>query len=236
MIERRLPHGSRGFAFARYHFVTFSPSHLLTFAPATVAAICNAANLSAIDMPQEIEIKVQVKAHDAVRERLIADGAARRERVLETNRLFDNAERALYVAGCGLRLRECRDEHGRAARATLTYKGPKAPGPIKSREEIEFGVEDPEACIALLTALGFKQFLSFEKRRESWQMQECLVELDEVPYLGRFVEIEGPDEAQIRLVQRDLGLGDLPTIAESYIGLLVHHCQLNQLPIESIRF
>ena len=44
--------------------------------------------------------------------------------------------------------------------------------------------------------------------------------LDDLPGLGSFVEIEGPDDKSITDAQRNLGLADLPHILESY-ALLV---------------
>jgi len=38
--------------------------------------------------------------------------------------------------------------------------------------------------------------------------------------IGKFVEIEGPDEQIIADVQRSLGLSDLPHIKKSYAGLI----------------
>ena len=47
------------------------------------------------------------------------------------------------------------------------------------------------------------------------------VELDELPRLGRFVEVEGPDEATVMRVRADLGLAGLPLIKAGYIALLM---------------
>jgi hypothetical protein len=44
--------------------------------------------------------------------------------------------------------------------------------------------------------------------------------LDELPLLGSFVEIEGPDAESIANVQKKLGMSDLPHIVESYACLM----------------
>jgi len=49
---------------------------------------------------------------------------------------------------------------------------------------------------------------------------DCEVALDQLPLIGDFVEIEGPDEAKIATVQKSLGLTDLPHITESYASLV----------------
>jgi adenylate cyclase class IV len=44
--------------------------------------------------------------------------------------------------------------------------------------------------------------------------------LDNLPQLGTFVEIEGPGEKEIEIVQKELELDSLPHIHESYAHLI----------------
>jgi adenylate cyclase class IV len=67
--------------------------------------------------------------------------------------------------------------------------------------------------------LGYEKVLVIEKKRRLWQLGGCSVALDQLPLLGTFVEIEGPDDKIIADVQNDLGLADLPHIAKSYAQL-----------------
>lgn len=186
-------------------------------------------------MPLEVEAKLKIADHAAVRERLRALGASCQGRVIETNHIFDSPDRTLLARGRGLRVRASLTLDGRKL-GTLTYKGPLRPGDLKSREEIETPLEDPQAAAAILTALGFIEAVRFEKRRESWHFNECHIELDEVPHLGCYIEIEGPDEAAIRRVQDSLGLAHLSHIHASYVALLVEHCRAHGLPITPIAF
>ena len=73
----------------------------------------------------------------------------------------------------------------------------------------------------VLNALGYHEVLSFQKKRESWGLEGCHVELDEIPHLGCFVEIEGASETIITDLQRKLGLEGIASIRKSYIGLLL---------------
>jgi len=187
-------------------------------------------------MPTEVEVKLKVDAHDPVRAKLQEHAAQPLGQVLEINHIFDNAQRSMLASDRGLRVRECHDAHGALVRAILTYKGPRAPGRIKRREEIELAIDDPAVAANLLEQLGFLEAVRFEKRRESWRLGACLVELDEVPYLGTFVEIEGPEEDGIEQVRAELGLADAPLVRSSYIGLLVRHCQAHGLPFAIITF
>src|SRR5512139_1086939 len=128
-------------------------------------------------MPVEVEAKIKVDSHEAVLERLTALRAMRICRVLETNHIFDSPDRSLLSGGRGLRVRICRAEEGDDPPATLTYKGPRIQGPLKTREEIEVALDDGEAGRELIEALGFVEVLCFEKRRETWRLGDCTVEL-----------------------------------------------------------
>ena len=74
-----------------------------------------------------------------------------------------------------------------------------------------------------LKGLGLVPTLSFEKKRQHWQLDECTIVLDTLPYLGDFIEIEGPSERSVREVRERVGLGDQPMIGPSYIALLMDY-------------
>jgi adenylate cyclase class 2 len=174
-------------------------------------------------MALEIEIKLKIEHLAPLRDRLREIGAQHIGERLETNIFFDTPERALLASDCGLRLRRQHDIHSKAEKIVITYKGPRSEGPVKSREEIETRVDDLDATTELLSRLGYQQMLSFEKRRESWQINKSLVELDTLPELGHFVEIECPTQAQVLSIRQKLGLGDVPPVASTYADLVALH-------------
>jgi adenylate cyclase class 2 len=187
-------------------------------------------------MPLEIEAKMKVPDFDAVRQALSASGAKHIGAVLEINTFFDTADRILLSQDKGLRLRRTRDQRTSQERFVITVKGPAQPGELKSRDEAETDVNDGDSASAVLMALGYAPELSFEKRRESWTLGGCKIELDELPLLGRFVEIEGPDEPTVMRVRQRLGLSNLPPIKTGYISMLARHLQETGDPRKSITF
>lgn len=187
-------------------------------------------------MPVEIEAKLKVDSHEEIRRRLRGASAERVGCVLETNAIFDDTERSLLESGRGLRVRRFDAIDGPARPATLTYKGPKLPGELKTREEIELTVSDADGAASLLTALGYVRAVGFQKRRETWTLGDCHVELDELPYLGCYIEVEGPDADAVHDVLQRLGLADRPVITDSYIALLVDHCRRHGLAVDRIGF
>ena len=187
-------------------------------------------------MAFEIEAKMSVESFDAVRARLREVGAAPAGSHFEVNTFFDTAERGLLSRGEGLRLRLNRDVATARETYVVTYKGRRLPGPLKSREEIEFDVAPGAAATDLFERLGYRRTLSFEKRRETWELGGCKVELDEVPRLGLFVEVEGPDERTVLSVRDRLGLSDRPIVNESYVALLTDHVRRTGAEPTSITF
>ena len=174
-------------------------------------------------MAVEIEAKMAVPDLDAVREALRGRGARRLKNTLETNVFFDTEDRTLLAGDEGLRLRTNRDAESGRATHVITHKGALQVGKLKSREETEVTVDDPAAATKLFERLGLAVTLSFEKRRETWELGGCKVELDEVPHLGAFVEVEGPGEAEVLGVRDAIGLSDRPIIKTSYIAMLTRY-------------
>jgi adenylate cyclase class 2 len=179
-------------------------------------------------MGQEIEAKIKVEDLQAVRNRLQAARAIRKAKYLETNTFFDTPDRSLQSADRGLRIRVAVDEQNRS-RCIVTMKGPLQRGQFKTREEIEFTASDAEAVRTIFENMGYHTSLSFEKRRESWSLGDCEVDLDELPYLGNFVEIEGKSDVAIAAVRDSLGLAGLPSITSGYISMLSRYLQEHQI-------
>ncbi len=180
----------------------------------------------------EIEAKLRVDDLEAVRLALTSSGGQFVGRYIEHNHILDRSDGDLREAGCGLRVRAMDAIDGEPAAATLTFKGAVEPSTYKRRTEIQTTVGDAGATIRLLTALGFIEVLSYRKVRESWKLGGCCVELDEVPLLGKYVEIEGDSEAVIGEVQRTLGLDGVAHVSGSYVRMLVDACErLGRSPI-----
>lgn len=194
--------------------------------------------------PTETELKLRVDDHAPVRERLSQLGARHLGTVLEHNRLFDHPDASLRRRDCGLRLRTVhpvaqpqadsghphQSTHADAA-GCLTFKGPRKAGTdgFKIRPEWETEVENPAALEQILHQLNLDTALTYTKTRDSWQLGVLRVELDTVPSLGCFVELEAPitpfadAAAAVQLVESalvDLGLANAPRVVEGYPTLL----------------
>jgi adenylate cyclase class 2 len=167
------------------------------------------------DGPLETEVKFRVERREALEERLRALGATHEEVENEVNLLLDDDEMSLRVGGRALRVRTV-DGLG-----LLTFKGPASfEGGIKSRLELESGVDDPGAVLALFDGLGYRPRFRYEKRRTTWRFDDParpLFVLDETP-LGLFAEIEGGTDAILALAA-ELAVPESAFLHSSYWGL-----------------
>ncbi|MHC4120511.1 MAG: class IV adenylate cyclase [Planctomycetota bacterium] len=166
----------------------------------------------------EIEAKIKVDSLEQVEQKLVELGAEFVAEQLQKDSHLDDASATLISADCCLRLR--RQVVGGSERHILTYKGAKERSALKRRREIEVEISDGDSMRKLLSALGYEEMLVVEKKRRLWRLGRCEIALDELPLLGSFVEIEGPDEKEIADVQQRLGLADVPHVAESYAHLI----------------
>ena len=180
-------------------------------------------------MGREVEAKFKVAALAAARRAVRSAGGRHVGTVLETDTYFDTPAGALRKGDRGLRIRRLRRLGGRAPagdlRPLLTFKGPRAPGRrVKARTEVQTRLDDPDALAEALRACGLRETLTIEKRRASYRLGRCRVELDELPLIGCFVEIEAPSAADVARVRRALHLRCEP-ITEPYVELLARRCR-----------
>ncbi len=165
----------------------------------------------------EIEAKLKVDSFENIESRLADLGAQFLAQKVQKDVYFDEPDGTLAGSDRCLRLRHELSKGSK--RVFLTYKGAKLKDNFKKRQEVEFEITDAASAKQLLSALGYQPVLLVEKNRRMWQLGNCIVALDELPLLGTFVEIEGPDDREIAASQDSLGLGHLTHIEQSYAHL-----------------
>jgi len=165
------------------------------------------------DSNQEIEAKFYVTGLAGVKARLHElEATLIHERILETNIRFDLPGARLRSKGRVLRLR-------RDTEARLTYKGgSRNEQGVLSRTEIEFTVGDFDKAKQFLEALGYQELMRYDKFREVYQLDNCHIMLDELPY-GYFIEIEGENVEDIQKASAKLHLRWEAAITRSYNAL-----------------
>ncbi|MCY2927464.1 MAG: class IV adenylate cyclase [Planctomycetota bacterium] len=183
------------------------------------------------DVAKEIEIKYRLPHPRALHQTLRKAGAAFLGRALVRDEYFDTPGQSLLAADVGLRLRCERTlargegKSRREGEGILTCKGPaERSSRVKIRREWQTGVENPRATGQLLAGLGFVPTVLIEKKRSSYRLGPCSVELDELPLLGAFVEVEGPSVRAVERTVAKLGLTG-EAIRDHYVNLVRAECQ-----------
>ena len=133
-------------------------------------------------------------------------------RALETNLVFDDAEQSLRQSDRLLRLRNGRE---------LTVKLPLEDTTYKARQEINLDVAEGD-IVSFLAGLGYEVDWRYEKWREGWDLGGMWVTLDELPFIGAVVEIEG-DRHKIDEIASRLGLSGHTTSTANYLALFQDH-------------
>jgi adenylate cyclase, class 2 len=156
-------------------------------------------------MSFEVEVKFRSVDHDRLRRLLIERGAREVPAVEQEDIYLRHPARDFAQTNEALRLRRIGGDN------RVTYKGPKFPGPTKTREEIEILVEPGEApfrdLARLFENLGFRPVATVRKRRTTFHLSrpphEIEVSLDRADGLGDFAEIEAiaRDEAGLPSAQ-----------------------------------
>ena len=163
---------------------------------------------------QEIEVKFLISNLPALLEKL-QDLAALtlRPRILEVNLRFDTHDMKLRDRAQVLRLRQ--DDQ-----SILTFKSPgQIVDGVISRTELEVVVSNFQTTRDILEVLGFQVFMTYEKYRQNFKLNDLVASVDEMPY-GNFIELEGSSPEHVRVTTALLGLDWDQRINLSYSALL----------------
>jgi adenylate cyclase class 2 len=171
-------------------------------------------------LEQETEVKIPLRDSTGIHQRLTNIGfAVSVPRGFESNTLYDTADSSLRQKEMLLRLRQS------GSKNILTWKGPGAPGPHKSRPEFETAVGSLEMLDKILRQLGYSPVFRYEKYRtefESTDRQGGTITFDETP-IGEFLELEGPAD-WIDRTARELDFSPSDYVVSSYGKLYLDYC------------
>lgn len=142
-----------------------------------------------------IEIEVKILEIDV--ERLLATIEAMGARcagdwLLKTS-IYDFPGRSLLARQGYVRIRNEGEEWH------LTYKCVPAGErtDAKVREEVDTIVSDPQAAERILLGLGLRRHLYFEKKRRHYRCGDIVFDIDQLPGIPVYLEIEAPTSAAI---------------------------------------
>lgn len=149
-------------------------------------------------MKTEIEAKFLDVGFDKIREKLNQLGA-QLEQPMRLMRRVVIEPPELSAKDAFVRVRDEGDK------VTLTYKQFDNHAAFGGVQEIEVVVSDFDKMIAIFSKVGLTHKSFQESRRETWQLNEVEVVLDEWPWLNPYIEIEGHSEEAVKQVAGQLG-------------------------------
>ncbi len=181
-------------------------------------------------MSYEVEMKFRSADHDRLRRVLLERGAREEPAVNQEDVYLRHPSRDFAQTHEALRLRRIGPDN------RVTYKGPRFPGPTKTREEIELPFGEGEdafrSLFRLFENLGFAPVATIRKRRTTFHVagppHEIEVTLDRVDELGDFAEIETivrdeaelpPAQAAVLALAAELGLSRIEP--RSYLRMVL---------------
>jgi adenylate cyclase, class 2 len=181
-------------------------------------------------MGYEVEVKFRSVDHGLLERQLTALGATRTASVRQVDLYLDHPARDFATTNEAFRVRSVGDEN------RITYKGPRRPGPTKTRKEIEIRFADGDHAAAQLLdmfkLLGFRPVATVRKTRTSFLVNRAghslEVTLDRAEGLGDFAEIETLAESEpglpaaqsaVLALAAELGLTDIET--RSYLRMVL---------------
>ena len=161
----------------------------------------------------EIEVKFYLKDISDMRQKITHIGGVHEKSDNERNFRFEDSDRGLLKNEALLRLRITQDQN------VLTYKE-KVRDPetdCKTYNEFEVTVSDFDRMAAILERIGYKPVQCYEKRRETYRIDNVVMCLDTMPF-GNFIEIEG-DPSAIKKTAEKLGFEWKNRILTNYLAL-----------------
>ena len=171
----------------------------------------------------EVEIKAKIKNFIEIRENLIKLGAIKKKLISMEDYYFKHPKRDFGKTDEALRIRKTNEKK------YLTYKGPKLDKITKTREEIEIEIQEPEIFKVILKKLGFVEVPKISKKREIFELNKIKICLDDVQFIGKFIELEieaKDEEDRIKKVNElikfaeSIGINKKDFIRKSYLELI----------------
>ncbi len=178
---------------------------------------------------QRAKIRVQLSDTTNLDQRLVDLGATVLGERVQTVTYYHPPDHRPQCAGMGLQLCVDRDNGAEPGLACITWFEPDEREHPTCSQEVQVTVGDDSCAAAFLKAVGFRQARRFEIARQPRRWKQCVISIDTVPHLGRFVEISAASPEHVQGARRALGLDSLRPIHPPYAGLLESYLVQHQI-------
>lgn len=136
--------------------------------------------------------------------------------ILQLDEYFDTPDKQLRSQDFVLRIRSINGNQ------LVAMKSPRVnlPSGLSNRIELEFTAAEGSNVKIQLENQGVIPSQASEKERWTFHSGETEILLDRLPFLGTFIEVEGPNESAIEDVLKTLKISHLPRIQKNYGELM----------------
>lgn len=181
----------------------------------------------------ELEIKIKINSEEhfqAVYENCCKLFGQPSSHLLQLDEYYDTSDAQLKKQDLVIRIRSNGDKK------TIALKSPRIelPSGMSSRIELEFLSAQGENVQQQLLSQGLSPNEAAEKERWTFTYEDCEIVLDKLPFIGFFIEIEGPSEIAIQEVVHLLDLASSQVVRKNYGELMKEKFQELQLPSSMI--
>ena len=182
----------------------------------------------------ELEIKLQIdseKHFETIYDSCVKLFGPPTSHVLQLDEYYDTPDGQLKKQDLVIRIRS------NGKKKTIALKSPriKLPGGLTNRIELEFLSAEGEEVHQQLLNQGLNPTEAAEKERWTFFHNDCEIVLDKLPFIGPFIEIEGPSEIEINKVISLLNLSSCQVVRQNYGELMLMKFRELQLPLSNIR-
>lgn len=182
----------------------------------------------------ELEIKIQISSEEhfhAIYESCNKLFGAPISHVLQLDEYYDTPDGQLEKQDLVIRIRS------NGEKKFIALKSPriKLPSGMTNRIELEFLSPEGEKVHEQLLSQGLKPNEAAEKERWTFIYNDCEIVLDRLPFIGTFIEIEGPSEDAIHKIVDLLDLSTCQIARKHYGELMRDKFRELQLPLTNIQ-
>ena len=166
---------------------------------------------------REIEAKILEVDGAALRKKLGQIGAKKVFSGKLSSIYFDFPDNGLWKGRKILRLRK------EGKRAVLCIKVKTAKSRMKERDEFEIEVSDFSRAERMLKLLGLAEKRRIEKHRTSFRLGNAEIELDKMPGIPLFMEIEAGSAKKVAAIAKRLGFSGKQLLPWNVFEVIGHY-------------
>ncbi len=151
--------------------------------------------------------------------------------VLQLDQYYDTPDGQLKDQDLVIRIRSIGEQQAIALKSPCI----RLPNGLSSRIELEFMAADGNVVCQQLVDQGLHVRQSSEKERWMFVHKDLEISLDRLPFLGYFIEVEGPNEAAIHGVLHALKLPPDGAVLKHYGELMRDRFEELGMPLKGLQ-